>query len=444
MPSARLRFGPGNVQIHANTLPLQITMPNVANLMERSLPGPVLDVLRSAALVASRETVKVHELYLVGGMVRDLLRGESSVDIDLSVVGNGPGYATALSNELGGQVTKVSEFGTAAIETDAFTVDVATARVETYAHPGALPDVTPSGITEDLARRDFTINAMAIDLSSDSWGELIDPHGGMSDLMMKRVKTLHPDSFADDPTRALRAVRYEARLGFKIQPTTVDDIQRDGAHFDAVSPARVLADFRFILGETTRAEALGRAEELGVLGSISPAFRISSRSLQAIKDTPDREPLFHVSLIGARLTKSEAGTLIKRLDPPADWREALGAGSTYQEIASVLERSDLRPSEIAELLSGFPILALEAQLQLAPATRQRAALRSWLEELRFREPLLSGDDLLEAGVPQGPLIGRLLDELRRARLDRIVGTRDDELTLVKRRLPVMLSNGNGR
>lgn len=419
-------------------------MSNVANLMERSVPRPVLDALRSAALVASRETVKVQELYLVGGMVRDLVRGESSADIDLSVVGNGPGYATALSNELDGQVTKVSKFGTAAIETDTLTIDVATARIETYEHPGALPNVTPSGITEDLARRDFTINAMAIDLTSNSWGELIDPHGGMSDLMMKRIKTLHVDSFADDPTRALRAVRYESRLGFKIQSSTIDDMQRDGAHFDAVSPARVLADFRYILGETSRAEALSRAEELGVLGFISPAFRISSRSLQGIKATPDREPLFHVSLIGARLTKSEANTLIQRLDPPADWREALNAGSTYQEIASVLERPDLRPSEIADLLSGFPILALEAQLQLAPATRQRAALRSWLEELRFRDPLLSGDDLLEAGVPQGPLIGRLLDELRRARLDRTVGTRDDELTLVKRRLPVMLSNGKGR
>jgi tRNA nucleotidyltransferase (CCA-adding enzyme) len=166
--------------------------------------------------------------------------------------------------------------------------------------------------------------------------------------------------------------------------------------------------------------------------------------LQAIRTTPDREPLFHVSLIGARLTKSEADTLIQRLDPSADWCEALNAGSTYQEIASVLERPDLRPSEIAELLSGFPILALEAQLQLAPATRQRTALRSWLEELRFRDPLLSGNDLIEAGVPQGPLIGRLLDELRRARLDKTVGTRDDELTLVKRRLPVMLSNEKDR
>jgi tRNA nucleotidyltransferase (CCA-adding enzyme) len=215
-------------------------------------------------------------------------------------------------------------------------------------------------------------------------------------------------------------------------------MQRDCVHFDAVSPARVLAELRRILDETARTRALSRAEELGILGSISPAFRIAGRSLKAIEETPDREPLFHVALIGARLTQAEAASLIERIDPPADWREALGAGSTYREIASILERSDLRPSEIAELLEGFPVLALEAQLQLAPATRQKAALRSWLDELRFREPLLSGNDLLEAGVPQGPLIGQLLDELRRARLDRAVGTRDDELTLVKRRLRVLL------
>ncbi|MBT3941353.1 MAG: CCA tRNA nucleotidyltransferase [Chloroflexi bacterium] len=418
-------------------------MPNVAAMMERSLPGSVLEVLRTAASVASREPESARELYLVGGMVRDMLRGEASEDIDLSVVGDGPAFASALASELNGDVTKISEFGTAAVEAGSLSIDVATARDETYEHPGALPTVTPAGITKDLARRDFTINAMAVDLSNASWGELIDPHGGMSDLMMKRIRTLHTDSFADDPTRALRAIRYESRLGFKIQPVTVNDMQRDCGNFDAVSPARALADLRHILDEPQRATSLERAEELGVLGSISPAFRIAGRSLKAIQDTPDREPIFHVALIGARLTQAEAASLIKRLDPPVDWRAALGAGSTYQEIASVLERSDLRPSEIAELLEGFPVLALEAQLQLAPATRQKAALRSWLEELRFREPLLSGDDLLAAGVPQGPLVGRLLAELKRARLDRTVGTRDDELTLVKRRLPVMLNDNGG-
>jgi tRNA nucleotidyltransferase (CCA-adding enzyme) len=419
-------------------------MPNVAPLIERSLPQDILDLLRSAALVASQEPESARELYLVGGMVRDLLRGEGSADIDICIVGDGPGYAAALAGHLGGRVTKVSEFGTAAVEAGSMTIDVATARSETYDHPGALPEVTPAGITEDLARRDFTINAMAIDLSNDGWGELIDPHRGMTDLTMKRLKTLHPASFADDPTRALRAVRHEARMGFKLQQASINDLKRDCHHFDAVSPARVLADFRRILNEAQRAEALSRAEDLGILGCISPAFRIAVRSLKAIADTPDREPLFHVALIGARLTEAEAAALIERIDPPAEWREALGSGSTYQEIASVLERADLRASEIADLLKGFPVLALEAQLQLAPATRQRTALRSWLEELRFREPLLSGDDLLAAGVPSGPLVGRLLDELRQAQLDRAVGNRDDELALVKRRLPMILAEGGGR
>ena len=419
-------------------------MPNVSNLMGNSLPTDIIDVLRSAARVASQEPGLASELYLVGGMVRDMLRGEGSGDIDLSVVGDGPRFASALARDLNGNVTKVSEFGTAAIAAASLDIDVATARAETYEYPGALPQVSASGITEDMARRDFTINAMAIDLSGGGWGELLDPYGGMADLMMKRIKTLHQDSFADDPTRALRAVRYEARLGFKLQATTVKDIQRDCVHFDAVSPARILADIRYILGESQRVDALTRAEELGILGCISPALRIPRRSLQAIRETPTREPVFHVALIGARLTKAEATTLIDRIEPPADWREVLLAGTKYQEIASVLERSDLRPSEIADLLEGFSPLSLEAQLQLAPATRQKAALRSWLEELRFRKPLLTGNDLLEAGVPQGPIVGRLMDELRRANLDRSVGTRDDELSLVKRRLPMLLAGESGK
>ena len=426
-----------------------LAMPNVATLMERSLPGPVLEVLRSAASVAfqgpaaDEQPETARELYLVGGMVRDLLRGEGSADIDLSVVGDGPAFAAALANKLGGVVSKVSEFGTASIETSSFSIDVATARAETYEHPGALPEVSPAGISEDLARRDFSINAMAIDLSSDGWGELIDPHNGMTDLMMRRLRTLHPASFADDPTRAMRAVRYEARLGFSLQPASAEDLIRDCGHFDAVSPARILAELRRILDEPTRAAVLKRADELGVLSAISPAFRIAARSLKAIEETPDREPLFHVALIGAGLTSAEAAALIVRIEPPPEWREALESGSGYRDIAPVLEREDLRPSEIAELLSGFPISALEAQLQLAPETRQKAALRSWLGELRFKTPLLSGDDLLNAGVPEGPLVGRLLDELRRARLDRAVGTRDDELTLVKRRLRVLMSRPSG-
>ncbi|MDA1256388.1 MAG: hypothetical protein O3C10_00875 [Chloroflexi bacterium] len=412
-------------------------MPNVSTLMDRSLPRPVMEVIRAGARVASREPVAVKNLYLVGGLVRDLLRGEGAGDVDLSVVGDGPGFAAALANELGGRVSKLSEFGTAVVETAAISIDIATARSETYANPGALPEVEPAGIAEDLARRDFTVNAMAIDLSENGWGELIDLHNGMSDLTTRRLKTLHPDSFVDDPTRALRAVRYEARLGFRLQPSTEEDLRGGCAHFDAVSAARVLAEVRHILAEPSRVPALRRADELGVLGCISPAFRIGERSLRAIADTPERDALFHVALIGAGLTRAEAISLVARIEPPQEWREALETGPAYREIATVLERSDLRPSEIAELLADFPVPALEAQLQLAPATRQRAALQSWLGELRFKKPLLSGDDLLAAGVPEGPLVGQMLIELRRARLDRAVGTRDDELMLVKRRLPIL-------
>ncbi|MFW6175127.1 MAG: CCA tRNA nucleotidyltransferase [Chloroflexota bacterium] len=417
-------------------------MPNLSNLIERTLPEEISLILLLAADAASAHEDLCQELYLVGGPVRDILRGVAPSDLDLSVVGDAQAFADVLAMLLGGKVLAKSEFGTAKMSASGYTVDLATARQETYERPGALPAVTPDGIEADLARRDFTVNAMAIQIGPSprlKWGELVDPHGGMSDLGRRRVRVLHDGSFRDDATRILRALRYEARLEYKIAGPTQELITRDRDYLSDITPARVRNEFTRILEEPTRADILGRAEELGVMAAISPALRIPDRVRTAMAEAPGRPMEFHIALIGAALAADEADRLINRLHPPGEWASLLRAGAQFWDIARLLEDESLKPSEAADLLSGFPELALEAQLALAPPTGQRRWLERWLKDLRHRRPELDGDDLLTEGVPRGPAIGRLLDELRRAKLDGVVHDRGEELALVRRRLPVLLS-----
>ncbi len=425
-------------------------MPNLATLISRTLPEQAEALLREAARVAGANPDACAELYLVGGPVRDLLLGATPADLDLSVVGDAGRFAAALAAELGGEVSGHSEFGTVKLSARGYDIDLATARAETYAHPGALPDVWPAGITGDLARRDFTVNAMAVDLGVTDpgrWGELIDNHGGMTDVTTRRLRVLHDDSFVDDPTRILRAVRYGARLGFQIERGTRDLLARDVDGLAAISAARIRAELEHILAEPSRAAALASAEELGALAAVSPALRVPRRTLEVMArlagDDADRPLLFYIALLGAALTASEAEALVRRLDPPRAWADVLGAGPAYRAVARVLERDDLRPSEAADVLSPFPRAALEAQLELGPLPAQQRWLKAWLTDLSRRRPALTGDDLLAEGVPQGPLVGKLLDELRRAALDRTARTRDEELALVRRRLPTLLDREQG-
>ena len=188
------------------------------------------------------------EAYLVGGTVRDLVVGREPADPDIVVVGSGHRLGKALAERTGGEVKATSQFGTASIMTPAGAVDVAAARRETYREPGALPDVRASGMDDDLARRDFSVNAMAVSITPDTWGNLLDPQRGMSDCARRRLRVLHEHSFQDDPTRMLRAARFEVRLGFKLNVDTAEWLERDLAYMDRVSGARVLGELRKMFG----------------------------------------------------------------------------------------------------------------------------------------------------------------------------------------------------
>ena len=409
-------------------------MPNIATLLERTLPSGALEGLRLAGILAAEGESEAEAAYLVGGSVRDALLGLTPGDMDLSVVGDAPQFAVSFADKGGGVVEAVSQFGTARVGLPAGRFDLAMSRTETYATPGALPTVKSSGIQEDLSRRDFTINAMAVDLSPSNWGDLVDPHGGFSDTARRRIQILHPGSFRDDPTRIFRAIRYEQRLGFNLDPGALSLMKRDWDYMDLISAARVRGELEKILGDPLRADILAAAEDRDVLAGIDISFRVSRAALQAMRRNPDRDILFYLALATASLTENEALSLVTRLEPPQEWREIILSSPRYRGMSSILRNENLSPSEVVSVLGEFPLPLLEAQRALTGSTNQKSRLDQYLGILRHVRPEITGADLLGAGVPQGPEIGIMLDEVLRARMDGRVKTKEEEMAFVDRRM----------
>ena len=409
-------------------------MPNIATLLERTLPSGALEGLRLAGILAAEGESEAEAAYLVGGSVRDALLGLTPGDMDLSIVGDAPQFAATFADKGGGVVEAVSQFGTARVGLPAGRFDLAMSRTETYATPGALPTVKSSGIQEDLSRRDFTINAMAVDLSPSNWGDLVDPHGGFSDTARRRIQILHSDSFRDDPTRIFRAIRYEQRLGFNLDPGALSLMKRDWDYMDLISSARVRGELEKILGDPLRADILAAAEDRDVLAGIDISFRVSRAALQAMRRNPDRDILFYLALATASLTENEALSLVTRLEPPQEWREIILSSPRYRGMSSILRNENLSPSEVVAVLGEFPLPLLEAQRALTGSTNQKSRLDQYLGILRHVRPEITGVDLLGAGVPQGPEIGIMLDEVLRARMDGRVKTKAEELAFVDRRM----------
>jgi len=343
---------------------------------------------------ALRERLAGHEVWLVGGAVRDLLRGETRTDLDIAVEGN----AIEAASLLGTPESTQEGFGTASVMIGGVRVDLAGTRTESYARPGALPQIEPATLTEDLSRRDFTVNSMAIPLFGAP--ELIDPHGGRADLGARLLRVLHPHSFKDDPTRALRAARYSARLGLELEPGTADLLA--AVDLGTVSADRVRAELRRTICEESAPEALALMSRWGLAG-------IDERAPERVRAT--RELL---------------------ADP--DWADvavrsdALLAAATQPERSAVTgrlaEAKPERPSEGAELVRGAaPLDTVAARVAGA------RWLDNWARGWRKVALEIDGTDLLDEGVPQGPALGRGLEAALRAKLDGETSNRDDELRI---------------
>ena len=389
--------------------------------------GEPVDVYRLALGAVARLANEAGiAAYLVGGPVRDRLLGIPATDLDIMVVGDAPLLARKLAGELGGRLTVHHRFGTATVDADGVTVDLVTARRETYRYAGALPDVQPGVIEDDLARRDFTINAMAIPVACGE-SDLVDLHGGTRDLAAGLVRVLHDLSFRDDPTRMLRAVRYAARFGFEIEPETaalMASALATGA-MSTLTGDRVRHELERILQEADPATTLRLADETGVLKAIHPGLSAAHLPTTAAMQ---HEPLTWVAALAWPMSEAEAGSLTARLNAPSDWERVIDDAVRVRQLAPQLSDpgSDaMKPSEVCGLLDGLAPDALRAAMMLAP-TPVADRIDRYLGEWWTVAPRLRGDDLLALGVPGGPMVGEALRALRTARLDGVTKSRADE------------------
>ncbi|HUJ35531.1 MAG TPA: hypothetical protein VLW51_10005 [Solirubrobacteraceae bacterium] len=364
-------------------------------------------------------------MYLVGGAVRDLLLGGAPLDLDLAVEGD----AAALAASVGGEVRAYDRFGTSTVMLDGYTYDIARTRRETYAHPGALPDVAPAPIAEDLLRRDFTVNAIALALAGDTAGELTAAPEALEDLDARRLRVLHDRSFVDDPTRLLRLVRYATRLRFEIEPRTralADDSISDGA-LGTVSGPRIGAELRLLAREPDPVRALGGLRELGLDAGIHPGFGVDDEPLarHALALLPDdgRRDRLVLAAAARGVPAAELPALLDSLAFEAEDRDVIVLAATRAgEVTRTLAAASA-PSEIAAAVGGAPaeLVALAGALGAEPQARE------WLDRLRHVRLEIDGRDLLAAGVPEGPAIGRGLRAALDAKLDGRASGREQQL-----------------
>jgi tRNA nucleotidyltransferase (CCA-adding enzyme) len=379
--------------------------------------------------------------YLVGGFVRDLLLRKPVNDFDIVVEGDAIKFGEALVKKHGGKLTPHTKFHTAVWDLpSSFTrsvhpssLDLITARSETYLYPGALPTVKPSTINDDLHRRDFTINAMAIRLDGDHFGELLDPLNGKADLENEIIRVLHPRSFIDDPTRIFRAFRYEARYSFALEPSTLNLINSESlAVIARLSGERIRHEFDLIFEEENSSQIILRAGSLDLFKNIHPDLLLFNPDYS---DYLDMDPTLNIPanrtsmgymLWLIDLSEAEIISVAERLDFTSDLTHSVWAVSQLKKGLPFLVNS--KPSVWTFALEKLPLQSIYAVYLVS----REKALLDYLSVWRHVKPHTTGDDLKARGLPPGPRFGEVLTQLRAAWLDGEVSNDSQEKELLSK------------
>lgn len=434
---------------------------NLAAKLEQALPPARLTLLRAVIAAAAEQNAA---LYIVGGYVRDLLLDRPGLDFDLVVEGDAIALAKALAHRFGGRITGHSRFGTAKWFLDQTLalsrlgvgdpsalpefLDFITARTEFYERPTALPTVERGSIKLDLHRRDFTINTLALRLDGRHYGELLDYWGGLADLQAGLVRVLHSLSFVDDPTRMLRAVRFEQRFGFRIETRTLQLMDEARSLLEKLSSERVGHEIDLILDEPAAAAMLARLDELGLLKAIHPALpwdealrqRLATgleQSLPAawgalpdLRPVPRRRALGYLLWLSA-LPAERIHAVCTRLRLPVTLRAALLAAHDLRADLAAL--AEARPSAVVARLEDVPPLAVFA-VWLAASAEEQQPLEAYMRGWRHVRPTVTGHTLKARGLAPGPKYQKILRRLRDAWLDGEVQDETGEQALLEKLL----------
>jgi tRNA nucleotidyltransferase (CCA-adding enzyme) len=419
----------------------------ISTRFERFLPPSRHRVLRLVGHLAERAGFRA---YLVGGIVRDIALGYPDTDLDVVIEGGAEKVARAFASNVRGELKGVTKFGTCKVEAQGFgTLDFATARSETYDRPGALPRTQASAINHDLARRDFTINAMALALNPGHYGEILDPCGGVSDLRAGKLRVMHDGSFIDDPTRMLRGVRFAARYGFNFERRTLSLLRTclAGGGLGSISGKRVFRELGLISMEPRALEGLRLLQRHGMLEAVFGTRPARGRPRALWRRLPGAIETIH-GATGGEFARSwvmwfaslftdvggrRAGQLATYFNLPRDVRAVcLWTAVAHKRVVSRLARLDRSKAyRVKLLLEAVPAEALVLVYAMC-AKRGRGLIIEYLTAWRHATPFLTGRDLASMGIAEGPAVGTMLDRIVRLKLAGKLETREAEVAYVKR------------
>lgn len=449
---------------------------NLNNLMVENLSREIIILLRTIGEVAAKNGFSA---YAVGGFVRDLLLHKQNLDLDIVVEGNGIEFAAKLAKHLKGEIRTHEKFNTAVvILPNGLKLDIATARLEYYEYPAAMPTIELSSIKLDLYRRDFTINAMAIHLAPDTFGTLIDFFNCQNDIKDRRIRILHNLSFVEDPTRIFRAIRFEQRMGSRMAKHT-ERLIKSAVKMDlfaslskpgrpkATTPRkrtrmgyRIFNEIKLLLSEEKPLAAIKRLGQFDLLKFLHPSLKFDpplEKMLAGTQEAVDWYRLLYqkesfrlwvvfMLAISYHLDGRQFGVLCRRLEIPDRYTSMLTKEKHQTgRLARVFKRhAPVKDSEAYKLLSK---LRTEGLLFLMGVSRQEEAKKvvsNYITYTRHARTILKGADLKKLGYREGPIYRRILDRLLYARLDKEVDSREDELNFLKKHYPPSRYRDGGR
>lgn len=399
------------------------------------LSSNFLKIVKEVGRLADQKNIKA---YLVGGVVRDLILKRKIDDLDFVIESDAIEFAQELALKKGLRIIVYQPFKTATILWEGgLEIDFATARKETYAFSGALPSVQESNLKDDLFRRDFTINALALSINTQTFGHLEDFNGGMDDLKNKAIRIMHEKSFMDDPTRILRAVRFAVRLGFRIEKTTLNLLQCavQNRALSHVKLPRLFQEFRKNLSEKNLVDQIQEMNRLNILRSIHPQLKPKIDSLKMIEGYVVKSQngkgaaqwLWAMVGITQKLSADELKSFLQKFQINKSDEQMILESQQIRKVLAQLNKPLLKPSKIYMILSPFQPLTVELFGLLAQKKNQRIRIKQYLEKYRFCALTVNGHDLKKLGYSEGKDIKTVFNKMLLQKIDGIIKTKKDEL-----------------